>query len=250
MALLDTIRERHIDLLHTVGKQALNILFPNDFEYYMIAFELVDSKGRTIDYLTFPILPDSFQEVKNERTTIKESAGGITSIGTSRFIPRDITIRGNFGRSFKFLINDVDFSFTGLRFSTMKGIYKKEDMNNNSLSLPKLPFSAKIKTGYGVLKILESIIDKANSVDSNNEPMLLYFYNPMLGNSYLVEPRNLTFDMDKSSNMIWNYNLSMTAIGPVNALNPNGFSMIRGFSFDFVQKEVLKLRNSIKVNIT
>src|SRR6478735_5107708 len=99
MALID-VQARYSDLLFTVGKQVINSLFPNDFEYYLIAFELVDSKLRTVDYLTFPILPDSITESKLELTNIKKSAGGITSITTPTFVPRDISIRGNFGRNF------------------------------------------------------------------------------------------------------------------------------------------------------
>lgn len=247
MGLVD-VSSKYSDLLLTVGKQVINALFPNDFEYYFVALELVDSKQRTIEYLLFPVLPDSITETKSELTNIKKSAGGITSITTPSFVPRDIMMKGTFGRQFKFMLGAVDFTFAGIRFSTVGGVFTKEDMYSKSV-LKNIPFSPQIKTGYGVIKLLEAIIDKATALDDSNKPMNLYLYNLTLGNNYLVEPRLLTFSQDKSTNnTFWNYDLTLTAIAPLSAVQANSkASLVRNFAFDLVDKEVNKLRTSIKI---
>ncbi len=249
MGLID-VSKKYSDLVLTVGKQVVNSLFPNDFEYYFVAFELVDSKLRTIEYLSFPVLPDSIVENKNELTNIKKSAGGITSLTTPTFVPREITLRGTFGRQFKFMLGATEFSFAGLRFSTVTGVFKKEDLKKHGV-IKNIPFSPQIKTGYGVAKLLEAIIDKATALDDSNKPMSLYFYNLTLGNNYLVEPRSIAFSQDKTTNnMFWNYDLSLTAIAPLSGIQETSkSSLLRNFTFDTVDKEVNKLRSSIRIDI-
>ena len=69
---LNSIIERQRSLLTSIGRAGLNALFPNDFEFYMVALELVDSESRTIEYFSFPILPSNIREQSTPITNIKK----------------------------------------------------------------------------------------------------------------------------------------------------------------------------------
>jgi hypothetical protein len=46
-------------LIENVGKASVHALFPDEFELYLMALELTDSNGNLIDYLAFPVMPES-----------------------------------------------------------------------------------------------------------------------------------------------------------------------------------------------
>lgn len=205
------------NLLTTVGRAAAHTLFPNDIEAYFMAFELVDSRGDTVDYLSFPVMPQNISRNKNEITNIKKAFGGVTTLSSQGFIPIDFSISGTFGRNLRIIIGNENLSFSALRYSFKSGVYKKSQANSNA---PKsLPFNPEIKTGYGVTKILEAIIEKSNMLDNNNKPFRLYFYNPSFGESYMVKVTSTKFDQNESgSNMMWNYDISFTAVAPLDQI--------------------------------
>ena len=62
--------------------------------------------------------------------------------------------------------------------------------------------------------------DKSVGLDDNGKPLRLYFYNMALGESYLVAipPSGVQYSQDVSKNMIWNYNLTMMALAPLEAV--------------------------------
>lgn len=189
----------------SLGKRALNALYPNDVELYIFAFEVVNSDKETEEYFVFPINPSSISEQQNPIQSIKKTAGGITVLSTTTFAPTDITVQGNFGRNFKILLGQEVVSFTALDFSNKK---TKE-------ATIAQEFDAKIKSGYGCTKILERIIKKSNTLDSKGRPYALYFYNLALGNSYLVKVTGLNFYQNQESNMIWNYNFTIKSLLPI-----------------------------------
>ena len=90
-------------IIDSLGKAAVNALFPNDFEYYMCAFELVDSDDNSLEYLVLPVMPSMISKSEPSVVSIKKTLAGISIITTSSFIPQDITIKGNFGRKFRIL---------------------------------------------------------------------------------------------------------------------------------------------------
>ncbi len=185
----------------SLGKRALNALYPNDVELYVFALEVVNSDKETEDYFVFPINPSSISEQDTPIQSIKKTAGGITVLNTTTFSPSTINVQGNFGRNFKFLLGSEVISFTGLNFSNKPTINKE--------------FDSKIKTGYGCIKILEGIIKKSNTLDSKGKPYALYFYNLALGNSYLIKATGLNKYQNQESNLIWNYNFSITSLLPI-----------------------------------
>lgn len=208
MSVSNTLR-RYLTDIETIGKNTLNILYPNDFELYVIAFEVVNRSGVTEEYFIFPILPSNIKESKPQGHNIKQSLGGITVLSNPSFIPTDITISGNFGRSFKILLGD--------NFMDLYSGFRDESGNINILKKnDKLQtYDKKIKTGYGCCKILEAMIEKVRK-PTNGEQYKLIFHNLALGNSYIVVPQTLTFSQSQQSNMIWEYDLPMKSVAPLN----------------------------------
>lgn len=203
--------QEYYSQLKSIGKSAMSTLYPNDFEMYMIFFELVDSSKpeKLVEYFSFPIMPDSISEAKENIVNIKKTAGGITTMGVDTFKPIRISLSGSFGRKFKFLLGRTLIDASALSMSTASGFY------NPNANVKQAMFNKQIKTGYGCIKILESIYKKTNTLDESGNPYKLYFYNPALGNHYQVKMNNLTLNQSMDSNMIWNYNLSMTAVAPL-----------------------------------
>ncbi len=237
---------------YSIGLGALNALFPNDCEYYMLGLELVNSEGKTVDYLTFPVMPQQIKESKPEKTSIVETAGGVVSIVSPTFKPRDISISGNFGRGVSF--NSGGKVFHALKYSTTKGVYHKEDMNQvgkNIVKMKSIPLNPFIKTGYGFIKVLESMIDKASGIDEFGKPLILHFYNPAFGNNYIVDPTSSDFHQDKQgSNMIWNYTLNLKATAPLFLSvgeKESRISSLKAAGFSAIDKEIKKVVSKISV---
>lgn len=215
---LEAVNRQYLDLLGSIGQAALSSLSPHDFEYYMMALELTDGSGRTIDYFAFPILPTSIQKTEPKRTTIKQSNTGITVLNSTAFVPQQITMKGNFGRYFKIILSTKGPVGSAVAYSVSSGVYDLYQAKSKSLIVNYPNFDVGIKSGYGALNILRAIIAKSNGIDEQGLPFRLYFYNMALGESYLVTvPSNgLVLDTNAdSSNTIWNYSLTLNAIAPL-----------------------------------
>ena len=75
---------RYREFVRTIGKSALSAIYPNDFEFYVCALELVEEgKESPIDYFVFPIQPSSIQKSESTRVNIKTSMSGITVLKNS-----------------------------------------------------------------------------------------------------------------------------------------------------------------------
>lgn len=199
MASVDNALQSYKSLLLTVGKSVLNSLYPDDFELYLCAFELVDGSGKVQYYFVFPIQPYSNTEANKPIQNIKKTAGGITVLSTQTFSPTDIIIQGNFGRNFKFLTGNTMVNFSSL----LRGDAITQEWN------------ASIKTGYGCTKVLEMILKKSKTLDDNGLPYALYFYNLSLGNNYVVKATSFDFTMSQEMNMIWNYRITLHTLLPL-----------------------------------
>lgn len=258
MAITDVIKQRAVNLAQTVGRSALATLYPNDFEVYFCALELTDSQGQTIDTFTFPINPESISKTEPKKTTILYTAGGTTVLTSPVYVPKEINIKGNFGRTFKILINTNDgFSLNGSAFSISAGKYALHQIQGKDTSSLTAPaFDVNVKTGFGCIKILQAIIDKSNGVDELGLPLRLYFYNLALGESYLVTipPSGISFSQNLQKNMIWDYSLNMTVIAPLEAVTTVGgnnikSSLISICSTSAIQKSVNDLASVISSNM-
>ncbi len=207
--------------LSTVGKSVLSAQFPNDFEYYMMALELTDSEGEMIDFLSFPVMPESISKNELNRTNVKKSNRGTTILTSPSPTPSEISIKGNFGRYFKFLLSQRDnLSASGYAFSFQGGKKDLFDISDRALTVRTPDFSAGVKTGFGVIKILQAILNKSSGVGANGKPFRLYLYNLALGESYLVvvPPNGYTISQNVQKNMIWEYAVSFTIIAPMEAI--------------------------------
>ena len=202
---IDPDKLRFKNLLATVGRGVAHTLFPNDFEAYFISFELVDSDGEVEAFITFPIQPDSINETSTRVTNVKKTAGGVVAVGTETFVPIDLTIKGSFGQGFKFTIGNT-FVQDGLL------AFAKKSVKGDATGRPS--FSSLIKTGYGMIKAIEDMLDAADVLDGKGKPKKLYFYNTILGNNYIVKPKNFIHNQDISANMIPQYTIQLTAVAP------------------------------------
>lgn len=213
--------QRYRDLLGSLGRPAVSALFPKDFEVYMMALEVVNSKGETLEYLSFPVLPEQFNKNEPELTNIKKTAGGLVSLTSPTFVPEEITLSGTFGRTFKVLV--------GREIIDFKAFSRSVDVVSAVKTAVK-SFDAKIKTGYGCTKILQAICDLSTQVDETGVPNKLYFYNQALGEAHLVEKTNLSLRQNRdSSNQMWSYSLTLRTLAPANEItgtDPSSFKRL------------------------
>lgn len=197
-------------LATTAVQTVLNSMWPKDFELYMVSLELTDYRDDLIDYITFPVNPDSIKKTEPYVKNIARASDAIVVNSTPMFVPQDISIHGNFGRSFKVLMRTSGFSdsFRALVTTTNKNGKSVKRLREDEIS----PF---YKSGYGCLKVLQSICSES-ALKDNGKSRRLYFHNFMLGESYLVEVLSMEENMAMTSNMIWEYDLSLKVISPIN----------------------------------
>jgi hypothetical protein len=223
--------DTHNEFLNTIGKAGLNALYPNDFEAYFIALELVDSSDKILEFFTFPIMPNSLSITEPEITNIKKVNKGITSLKTDSFISKDISISGTFGRNFRILIRDQFIDFNSFR---------------GGLGLLHGDFEGPtIKTGFGSIKILQKILENSKILDQKGKPVRLYFYNFAFSENYVVEVIDKSFSQSKESNMIWNYNINLKAVAPINNTVRSKSSLISILTSGSLQKNINSLASNI-----
>lgn len=244
-----------LNLIQNLGRSVVATQYPDDFEYYMCSLELVNSRGNTIDFFTFPIMPDSINKIEPKRNTVRSTLGGLVVLSSPTAIAQTITIQGNFGRMFKILLSGNAPSLQGIAFSLSAGKKKLYQIQGkDTSSLKGIPFDIGIKTGYGCVKILQSIIDKSNGVDENGKPLRLYFYNMAFGESYLVAvpPSGVNFTQNLQKNMIWEYNLNLSIIAPLEAVVGSTkikTTLLKACAADAIQKSVNSLAKDISSNL-
>ena len=202
-----------------LGKAYLNFKYPDEFELYTIALEVIDSTTNlTVRYFIFPVMPSNMDESTTFLHNIKKTLGGVVALSSPNFNPVDISLSGNFGRKFKVLLGEdyIDFVNSWKGDSNLKSqrVFNEVGIKNGLKEL----FDEKIKTGYGCCKVLEEIIKMSNEVNSEGKPYLLILHNPSIGNSYVIKPVSLKFTQSQERNMIWDYSLQLKAVAPLNHL--------------------------------
>jgi len=236
-------QERFNSLKGAIGKQGVNALFPREFEFYLLSIELINSKGFTEDFFTFPVTPNSISQQDIFLTDVQKSASGVVVVKTDTFVPKDISISGNFGRQFKTMINRNLVSFAGILFTTVEAGLKETvtnfTSNSSNAEIVSAVYSREVKTGFGCLKVLESILRRSQTKDPFGKPYLLALYNPALGNNYLVEPMVFKQNQSQEENAIWNYNLELKAVAPLEQISDlNPLSSIKDLSPDSILRRV------------
>ncbi len=217
------------------GMQRLANLYPDEFEYYLCRLELRDSQDQTKSFFYFPVMPSSISESNNPIKNIKKTSSGVTVLKNDTFVPKDISLSGNFGRKFKTITSE------GLHTAIVGEI----NLNTNGY------FSETIKTGFGALKLLEKIIDRSELMDEYNKPHILIFTNLAWQTTYVVENMNIQFSQSQEQNIIWNYSLQFKAVMPFNHLDilnsvAMSLSTYRNTQNNLQQQRSSKLRKLIK----
>lgn len=175
----------------------LNSKFPNEFEYYAVGFELLDVNGNVVDNLFFPVNPSSVSIQYQPIVNVKKTNQGVDVVFNNSFQPFNINLNGNFGRRFKILLGREQLD--GLAFR---------------LKYRQTEFTPQIKTGYGVVKVLEELLKNSTKLDSEGRPFLLIFHNLAFNQSVVVEPTSFNFNIGEQKNLIWEYNVSLKAVAP------------------------------------
>jgi hypothetical protein len=198
-----------------MGREYVNSLYPNEIEYYAAAFELVNGDGFTEDFFSFPVMFKSYRENRPTNTNIEKTMSGVVITANPTFIPFDIHMTGNFGRKFKKINTDIP--------ANQPTPSNNSTSNSTQQTVVVVPvFSTEYKTGYGCYKIMERMLLKAQSQDSNFKPYQLFFYNLALNSNFLVEPMSIEPNQNReSSNMIWEYNIHLKAVAPASSINKN-----------------------------
>lgn len=212
MAVLDQYK----GLVNNIGKAGANSIFPKEIEYYFMAFELIDSLDRVVDYFALPVLPSSFKRSEASLMNIKNTNRGISVTDTSKFVSINFNISGNFGKRLKLLLGTQNVNFNVISFSSSQGVFSKDQIGQqvNRFSV----FNTSVKTGYGCTKLIQSIFDKSRALDESGNPYKLIFYNPTFGESHIVKLKDFSFSQNEQNNMIWQYDINFTAIAPLKSV--------------------------------
>lgn len=244
------VERKYKDQVKTLGVATLNALYPNDIPMYSLYLELVNSKGHTVDFFSWPVMPDEIRETENTASvmSIRKTMSGVVVQSNSTFHPRQISIRGDFGRKFKVVIGGEQIVFAGFGLSLKNGKFNVTKPNFFSSEPPQ--FSSIAKNGYGCVKMLESIKEKSRQLDEDGFPYSLYLYNPVLGNNYQVKFSSFTHMQDKDRyNMIPSYNIQLTAVASLSdvlSVRTKINSAIRNFSVGGLQKTANSLVSKIR----
>lgn len=191
------------------SKAALQNLFPNEFEYYLCTLELLNANDlQVLEYLSFPIMPDSLRISENKIQSITKTTEGIVVLENDSFIPKQISLNGNFGRRIRLVDTEMRLpeSSDNINSKLVKNGFIKPNIFNNS-----------IKSGYGAIKVLERILNNS-STSYNNKPTILVFHCYAMNISYIVQLINQNYSQSKQSNMIWEYNIQFTAVAPIDGI--------------------------------
>lgn len=213
-----------------LGAEDLHLQHPNEIEYYACAFELINSKGDTEKFFSFPVMPNSITINKTSNTNISKTIAGVVVSSNPTFVPFDINLSGNFGRRFRRILKTpkteapkkkLSKTSTGTRVSKEFGTGQIDYvLNGVTVSGKANMFSTDYKTGYGNMKILEALIEKSQSSDENYRPYKLIFYNLSFNQRYMVEVTGITFTQTKELNRIWQYSMNLKVVAPADSIKP------------------------------
>jgi hypothetical protein len=209
--LVGQLLNKTFDLSTKFGANYLNRKFPNEFEYYFISLELVDSNKDSISYFAFPITPQGMTKNIKTLSSVTKTQNGINVEKTSTFEPVEIKISGNFGRSFLFMVGKDKIYTPALSF-------KKEREKEREPA----EFSSTFKNGFGALKELEKFINKSKTSDKDGKPHVVLLYNPVFGDNLIVEITNFSVSTNaQNSNRMFEYSIDLLGIAPISAYQSN-----------------------------
>lgn len=205
---VNSVLEQARSIAGEIGKSALHTVAPDNFEYYLCSLELLDSVGNTKGFLSFVVMPNNYMESRTQIASVTKTQSGVNTLFNSTFVPRDISIQGTFGRKLRLLLG------------------MKEVESDSDKSVPFFNGSwgkiagqeVLVKTGYGLTKMLQKMVDAAYTLDEQGGPHILLFSNYSLNTNYVVEILQDTYSQSVENNMLWFYSLEMKAVAPQSAV--------------------------------
>jgi len=230
---VNSVKENALSVLQTVGRAALHTLAPDNIEFYMCSLELLDSSGNTKGFMTLSVMPNNMLESRSQIVTITKTNTGISSVFNSTFVPRDISIQGTFGRKLRLVLGNKEVENVSVI-----------PFFGGNLGINTFGESSLIKTGYGLIKMLKSMIDASWKLDDNKRPCVLVFNNYAFNTSYIVEATLDSYSQSTENNMLWYYSLDMKAVAPAEAVKR---SVISNKNAKFLTNVAA---NSISKNLT
>lgn len=219
--MLEEANQRISEFTANLGRAGLHYIFPNEFEHYAIAFEVLKANGKSVAYLNFPIMPDNMNIGISNAITVSNSSAGVETIINPSFIPFDFTATGTFGRSLRVVAQGESF-LSGGNF----GLRLAKEFFSSKIKAIKdivgggtAKFSDTVKTGYGLCKVLEAMFALGSMVDESGSPYIMVMYNLSFNHSYIVEPLTISFSQDVGqNNAFWRYQLAVKATAPTSVL--------------------------------
>lgn len=182
-----------------LGRSAVHAIIPDEYEYYLCSLELLNGSGERKGFISFVVMPDQIVESHTPIQTIVKTHSGIVTTFNPSFSPIDISISGTFGKKFRLVTGVSD-------------PYKTRGGGGLDLSLGSVLPNIGIKSGYGLIKVLEHILKMSEKVDNQGKPYFVIFNNYAFNTHYVVNIINYGFQQSYEQNMIWHYNIAMKAV--------------------------------------
>lgn len=196
----------------------MHVMSPFNYEYYLSAFELVDSNGRTVMYFQFPLNPQSITVSEQRGHDIQRTFSSVVVTDSDTFVPTIIDISGNFGRELKVMaLNKSGRTEIGTAAAMISEEFTTDAIHNTYRARKwskMIGANTLVMTGYGAIKMMQIITSCDTLLGKDNQPFKLIFHNYSAGDSMWVKVKNLQIKQSLDSNMIWNYTCNMDAIAP------------------------------------
>lgn len=201
------------------GRAGLHATAPDDYEYYLCSFELFNSSLEKVGFISFVVMPNQIAENYTPIQTITKTHGGIVTVFNPSFNPFDISLSGTFGKKFRIVtdLKDPDPANKKKKTNMLLNLV----MGNISNVTGGLMGA---KSGYGLTKVLQHILQESNRLDENEKPYILVFNNYAFNTHYVVNVMNFSFQQSYDQNMIWNYSIQLKAVGLKPSAIDNGMA--------------------------
>lgn len=219
-----------IDTAINAGKAAIHALSPDDFEYYLCSLELLDSSSERVGFLSFTVMPDQLVESHAPIQTLLKTHSAIVTTFNDGFSPINISLAGTFGKKLRVV-------------SGMKKPNKKFSFLN--FNGGKFLGDTGIKSGYGLIKVLEDILKTSNELDMRGRPHTLIFTNYAFNTSYVVNAQNFQFHQGYENNMIWYYSVNLVAVGNKSAVKKEGLKLLKTVGMNGIASGLTNIINNM-----
>ena len=222
-----------------IGMAGLHALCPDNYEYYMCSLELLDVNKNQEGFITFPVMPNSITESRAPIQTQVKTKNGIITTFNDSFAPVNISLQGTFGRKLRIC--------SGITEPNKNGWDKF--LNGTIGRASWLPNG--VKTGYGLTKLMEAILDKATETDNNGNPYILLFNNYAFNSAYVVDVVNRGFSQGVENNMIWYYSVQLKAVASASAVksaSQSTWQLLKGVAANSIAQSLNGLVNNAVVN--